>query len=230
MNSKPKYLIPPCRRSKSAIIAWLESMSDPRGWQGDGNYLFCFNVKVYHVDFSFDNLLKRYREAGELGQVSERWLAEARKLLPENESNFWEWAIEDARRGVTDDDAWKTTWAGKDVRAEWGFYGRSGGWLCLESFNGYCMSPHMVELSELDYQMLVDLAEMIQWASHWTQRDRVRRSVEECAAFAFFNNICEAEIESDADEKDRLEKERLEKERLEKEEAFRCACADILTV
>jgi hypothetical protein len=218
-TTKPAYLNPPCGKSRASLITWLDSFQGRR-WHHEGAFRFCWNVKAYHTDLSFDNLVKRHREAGNSLDVSERWMNEARELYGENEGNLWEWGCEDACStfvGKCRDDAYRMLWNGKSVRTEFQFCGRSGGWLCLESFEGIRLDAE-IDLSELEYRTLRDLAEIVQFVSHTTEGTKPEQAIETAAAWTFFVNICESEITSDED---------LAKEAAESQDA---ACRDIATI
>ena len=163
----PDYYKTPLR-SRDAIVDYLLRLcparrggSDYRYYEnlgtnawtqlGSGPWLFCWNVKARKVDFSFNNLLKRYQETqGELPGES-AWVEKARHVYAGiNQDNFWEWGVEGARRPFVDDersaqgrpgdDGYNMLWDGTPVDARFMFAGRSGGWLVLTRFNRQTLS------------------------------------------------------------------------------------------
>lgn len=110
--------------------------------------LFCFDVKVYDLDTSFENLFSLYAANGhgtpEDYWSDKRWQEQARAAYEEITDGYYhgeyaltEIGIEEARETVNDQDTWKCLWwFGKDayIDATYDFVGRSGGWLRLTNW------------------------------------------------------------------------------------------------
>lgn len=196
----PSYYRAPLTK-RAAIIAWLLARPNSRPSYG----LFTFNVKIYNVDLSFDNLAKQ--DVGVPDQ-SARYLAECRKRHNENE--LYDMAIEDMRDSINDTDSYRMLWDGEANQiAEWTFDGRSGGWLVLKSFD-----DKDLENLARDY----DLADILEDASYvWLRRlyrflvqcdHDFRREALVCelvyqAAFNFFHNVC-SDVLTDAQAADQM--------------------------
>jgi hypothetical protein len=108
--------------------------------------LFCFDVKVYDIDTSFDHLFELYKENGHGSHedywFDPRWQKKARAEHAQIEERLWEWAFEEARDSVNGEDTWKCLWwfgADAHFEAEYDFVGRSCGWLRL--MNWSAMNP-----------------------------------------------------------------------------------------
>lgn len=118
--SKCPYSFP--ARSRAAMTAYL---LDRKGYcDGYTAFPFSWNVKAYSVDCESPK--------GETTNqaLDRQWL----EYLRDN-GDMYSFAQEDAQRIIADGD-W-TSWPGSD-QGDWrfGFYGRSGGHLCLESWRG----------------------------------------------------------------------------------------------
>lgn len=137
-------------RSRKAIVDYVTGKN---GWDDRSydhkHHLFCFNVKIYNFDLSFDNLLKVWGDRGEgnkeLLASDTEYVARLRERFDENgnrENQLWEWAIETMQRtfwsdrdSKPDDDGWNSLFDGSvDVHARFQFHGRSAGWLVLTEF------------------------------------------------------------------------------------------------
>jgi len=118
-----------------------------------------FNVKAW-PDLDREDLWKRITEAPEEYDLS-KWDVYPMEFYLEGESlevvrypkeSFreafyatWkkygeyvtEWGFEEAREDVNDSDTWKTDTRTYLKDVQFGFYGRSGGWLCVERWNGW---------------------------------------------------------------------------------------------
>ena len=159
-----------------------------------GNWLFCFNVKLYNLDLSFGNLLEVHKKSGYCENPDATWVEGCRSEYAAVEQYLWHWGVEDAgsqfttgRAGYPDDDAYNMLWDGRACVTRFSFCGRSGGWLVMSRFNGLTLTTEL-ELEELDYRELRDLAEMVHFVSRAVE-DR-HQCVETAAAFAFFENTC----------------------------------------
>lgn len=118
--TKCPYTFP--ARSRVAMTAYL---LDRRGYCDHyTGFPFSWNVKAYHVSYE--------HPAGEAldAALDMEWLAEM-----ESNCERYNWAVEDAQRHYADKE-W-TSYPGDD-QGDWqfGFYGRSGGHLCLEEWRG----------------------------------------------------------------------------------------------
>jgi hypothetical protein len=186
-------------RSRKAIVAFLTehtsyyrnlSTCSPLAW----------NVKDYRSDLSFDNLTKVWRESGEYGPDevwldSEDYLKAAREKYDEVKDDLWGWAIESARDHAKEDCGNRTLWDGTELQVEYGFYGRSGGWLLMTRFEGWNLTRYdrgdFEELLEdMPYGELRSLYQLVVQCDHDFRPEAVTAEIEHCAAFGFFVNIC----------------------------------------
>lgn len=165
MSKIPDYYKAPLR-SRAKIVDYLLRMSgrdeDRRG--GDnyeycrcedsthlvtlvsrGPWMFSWDVKIRHVDFGFDSLLRRYQEQGGAKPEDPRWDKEARLqfegidkdvLFETAQSDIIREVIDDdvGARGRVGDDALSTLWCGTSVDPRFILGGRSSGWLILAEF------------------------------------------------------------------------------------------------
>ena len=115
MSSKPKcpeYYRAPLR-GRDEIIAWLMDPSRPWSRRGgrdytarpfgqhsDGYWPFCFNVKLYRVEMTYDSLLAAYKASqGSKEAEDAHWLAETRKRFDDVSTEaLFDAGIEDAQR------------------------------------------------------------------------------------------------------------------------------------
>lgn len=192
---KPKYYQTPLR-SRDAIIAWIKENTADRYYDHE-NCPFCFNVKVYRVDFDFDHLLKIYREQQD-GNKHDDWLAEARQRWEEHKDNdLWEWAVENCREafccgsdGTPNQDTYRTLWDGTELDVSYSFRGRSGGWLSLDRFQGWTLTDFPEALTKMSYKELRQLYQLIVMLVHDLRREAIRAEIEYQAAWALFVNVC----------------------------------------
>lgn len=144
-----KYRVPDCYktplRSRKAIAAYLDSIGGYCGtYYSEGSY-FAFNVKCYRVDLDFDHLLDVFRESGDYGP-DERWLDDpvwldrARERYAEIGDSLFQWALDDVRAAVFDSDCWTFAFSGDKLDVSYLWLGRSGGYLGIESFEGFDFS------------------------------------------------------------------------------------------
>jgi hypothetical protein len=224
--TKPEYYRCPLRRRRDIIEFLLSRRSwSHRGgreywWRGesgkggDGNWLFCFNVKAHQVDLTFENLVKRWREMGYGGRAADpHWVKEAREKFQELEpDDLLDLGVEGARRGFVssrrdvpegkpDDDGFSMLWNGTPVETRFAFMGRGGGWLVLTEFNGRLLDWESVNyfgpgsdpalcFEEWTYRDLRRLYQFLVMLAHDVSGTAPERAIEEHAAFDFFENIC----------------------------------------
>lgn len=140
MAQKPPP-IPKCpytfpHKSRKAKVDYL---TDIGGYYSrEGRFPLEFTVAA-HADLDFDTLWKLVMQ--ERGQdfpegSRQRALFEfaARKAYDSCKENLWEWAIEDAQRGLFEGDTYTMLWDGTKVDVKLGLHGRGGKHLCIESF------------------------------------------------------------------------------------------------
>lgn len=184
------------------------------GHSSNGNWLFCFNVKVHSIDFTFENLVQRWTDMG-YGEHArdEHWLVEARAKFAElKPDQLWDWGVEGARRtfvsdhrdapnGKPDDDGFSMLWDGTPVETRFAFMGRSGGWLVLTEFNGNLLdwdsanywgsgSDPALCFQDWSYRELRRLYQFVVMLAHDVAGTASERAIEEHAAFDFFENYC----------------------------------------
>ena len=166
-----------------------------------------YNVKAYSANLDFDNLLKIFDHGDEALKTNPVWLAVAKQCHTDNEDRLWEWGIEDARRNVDDGDGYWMPWDGERAyNVEHGFYGRQGGHLCIESFEGRSLklSPESLEnemmqgredgYGDANYWAFDEIKKLYKMCRQWEvdfTPDKASREVEYQAAFCLFANIVE---------------------------------------
>lgn len=184
-------------RSRKAMTDWLLATFDQRFYDRD-HWLLCFNVKLYRLDLSFDHLLDVAAKRGDITthKGDPVWEAAARAIYKENEAHLYEWAVDDARGafyGPMRDDTFRSLYDGTPVDTEFGFYGRSGGWLVLESFEGYKLSGDAAEVfGDMNFATLRLLYRFAVMLCADLTRPGLTPSarVEDAAAWALFVNLC----------------------------------------
>lgn len=160
-----------------------------------------WNVKVYNLDLSPDHLIDVFKESGECGPENQwidfpEWREPAfAKHAEIGESQLCEWAIGDARESVTGTDCYRCLWKGDYLDAEYGFYGRSGGWLCLTRFEGTRLNrmdrtDFRDYLESLTDATLRNLYELVVQNDHNFLREAVKAEIELMAAFTWIENLC----------------------------------------
>lgn len=193
MHKKPVYYQTPLRTRK-AIVDWIFLNTHQR------NHPFCFNVKVYQVDFSWENLLKLWRkyEGDPVYSHNDDWLRAAKLLFYDlSENTLWEWAIETACSLFSgDSDSFTSLWDGTNIDVVYSFEGRSGGWLSVNKFQRHNFTDRSYDaretLMEMDYGILRQFYQLIVMLNHDLQREAIRKELEHDAAFTFFANVCAA--------------------------------------
>ena len=139
MTAKPKcpYTFP--HKSRKAKVDYL---TDIGGYYSrDGTYPLEFSVAAY-ADLDFDTLWKLLLEERQTeypADTTKRALFEfaARKAYADCSAYLWEWAVEDAQRGLFDGDTYLMLWDGdKPLDVKLGLHGRGGKHLCIEEFEG----------------------------------------------------------------------------------------------
>lgn len=188
----PKYYRAPLIK-RSDIVAWLvdrATVSNARRGYG----LFTFNVKCHNYDLSFGNLLAIETKAGDLPCDSIPYLLECRERLTHQESeSLYQTAIENAGRSVMENDGYRMLWDDNGAIADWAFDGRSGGWLCLTSFDGVTLKPFDEDIltdPETAYVWLRSLYRFLVQCDHDFRREAVKSEIEWQAASTFFHNTC----------------------------------------
>lgn len=210
-NRRPSHLVPPCGRSRRKMINWITSFM--------GRGLIAWNVKIYSCDLSFENLRKAFVEAH--GKEScdadwdcPVWVRGCEELHAETGTDtLWEWGTEGAWRDFIDNSriaggspgncGYSTLWSGEDVDIKFGAEGRSCGYLVIREFEGLDFSRgrlrHPDAWEDIDIETIRKLAEMVQMVDHSLRAHPPRKRVEEYAAFDFFVNICDQQVDSKAD-------------------------------
>ncbi|OYW72388.1 MAG: hypothetical protein B7Z37_25050 [Verrucomicrobia bacterium 12-59-8] len=178
-------------RSREEIVQAIMSITTRH------DYPLSFNVKVYDADLSLKNLLRHWREyEGKSGTYDPRWLKEVASRYDQHEGSLFEWGLEGARRHFTGDyeDTFQMLWDGTELRVDYGFSGRGGGWLVILEFEGHRFARMQVTLqeylTEMPWRDLKHLYQLCLMLHHDTAPDKRKSEVEHSAAFDFFANIC----------------------------------------
>jgi hypothetical protein len=186
---KPDYYKTPLRK-KSDIAGYIVQNTNNRSYQRDW-HPFCFNVKIPSVDCSYDHLLKIYQENyGEAKKVSREVQKEK-----DYESSNWEYVIERMRDDVTGSDLFKYLCGGTQIRVEYSFEGRSGGWLSINSFEGvdfnewswYSSQYREANLIEQDYSWLRRFYQLVVMLVHDTKESSLKNIFETYSAEYLFD-------------------------------------------
>ena len=187
-NKTPIGYVAPLR-SRAAITAWLLNAVEANSRPGYG--MFTYDVKLHRLKTDFAHLAKLAKENGELASESPRYLAECEAIYNDNENSVWDTATEDAQNDVLEDVGYRMLWDGDaEAIADWGFEGRSNGWLALKRFEG-------VELGAFDaaelfagssFSFLRNLYRFLVQCNHDFRRPE--SEVEYKAAFSLFCNLC----------------------------------------
>lgn len=197
MSSKNPYRF--SLKSRIDIINFLTSYEHYLRGRWESSPL-AWNVKAYGVDLSFEHLIDVYRTSGDYSK-EDHWLDYPEFLVPaldkfkEVEDDLWSWGREAACDQVSDPDAYRSLWDGKLLDVEYGFAGRSGGWLLMLSFQGHKlqrMERYEFEdwLGNIEFSILKDLYKLVVQNDHDFRREAVEREIEYQATFTFFENIC----------------------------------------
>jgi hypothetical protein len=132
---KAPYSFP--ERSRAGMVKAIEAISSPY-YDRPRSFAFSWNVKYPRGIDVTANGLAPYAQAPLDPALDDAWQGESEK--PER----FDWLLEDTRRDVDE----YSTYPGEDQGAfEFGFYGRQGGHLCLESAFGFDLS-NMDDLAE----------------------------------------------------------------------------------
>lgn len=180
-SHQPAYYASPLK-SRKDIIAFLVNESNRRYY--DRAYAFCFNVKCYRTDFSYENLLVKAREYEQLNKNQAKRFKIVLEGMDQNE--LWSQAIDDARMAFDkgNDETHFGLWDGTTVPVEYEFVGRSGGWLAISKFAGYKLED-IEELDEMDYKTLRLLYRHVIHLKH--DLKPVDSQVEFCAAWVVYS-------------------------------------------
>lgn len=202
---RPPFPMP--HRTMKAMADFITTATKARRYHRP--HPFCFNVKIYRVNFDFDHLLNIYRtrflQDPEFTKSPE-WLAQAKEKYEEVKDGLFEPAIEVARayfvgfEGQEDLRADQCLWDGTPVEATFSFEGRSGGWLSINSFEGidftdddiYPDGEHPVRdmLMRQSFRWLRKFYKFVAMLSHDLSGNKVEDEVEFQAAIGFFENAC----------------------------------------
>lgn len=195
MTTKPDYYRTPLR-SREAIVEWIIQNTKQRMYD-HRPHPFCFNVKCYRVNLDFEHLLGIYRnmEGDPPFTHFAEWLEPVKARYEEVKDDLFTWGVEDARRLFTDSDGFNSLWDGTNVKAEYSFEGRNGGWLSLNNFDGEDFTTRDGGYDDLreclngqDYAWLRRLYQLIVMLKHAVSK--AQEEVETQAAFNFFANAC----------------------------------------
>lgn len=197
----PQYRAPLKKRAE--IVAYLMNR---RGHSDNYDYLhFAFNVKVHSPDLSLRNLYRLWQEYnGREDDVAQRpgYRLELRRLHAAiKEDILWQWGVNDARNKINEDDTYKDLWDGTPVGATWEAQGRCSGWLCLNHTDLFTISSnthtgvYQEVFEELPYRDLHTFYRFIVQCEADFTEEKAKAEVEHQAAFNFFANHVEHEID-----------------------------------
>lgn len=197
-------------RSRKDITKFILDATYQRS---DGRYKYhplCFNVKIYDLDFSFDNLLKIWQdnEGVKVFHKTREWLEPAKAKLERVADTLCDQALEDARDDIDNDDFWRIHWDGTQFERTLVFDGRNAGWLSLTTFGRFDFTKEPADYTfgtlegtnpycKMSYPMLRELYKFIVQLKHDTRKEAVKANVEDKAAFNFFANVCQGLPEPD---------------------------------
>jgi hypothetical protein len=198
---------------KELTKAILLTATSKRCYQSDEFHPFCFNVKLYRVDLSFDTLFRRYQETNRVkaGDLDPKWIEKVRMLHEEtNQESLYDVTVENLCRLYSDphDPEDKEVELSNKVKVKVGynFVGRTGGWLSITSLNGnpFVGCDAQEACDALSFQDLRRLWRLVMD----TEKEVANRMrmVENEASFIFFDHML-----GDAEE---AHEEKLEKARL----------------
>lgn len=179
-----------------------------RYYQGHGTLLFCFPVKIGHLDITFEHLLDLYRRMGYgPDKVSDPgWVKEARQRYEITDPNdLYALAVEDARLQVSESNVFRHLDDGTPVAVDYAFVGRSGGWVALTEFEGLKLTdPERLRClfhgdtgqagddgeDYMDDDTLGKLYRLVRMLEQELSGTKTRQEVEYQAAFALFEVFC----------------------------------------
>jgi hypothetical protein len=163
--------------------------------KGQYNRYICFNVKIYQIDLSFDNLIETYKKS-QKEDLSREFLSAAKVKYDQlNIDDLYNIALERAREGVLEGDYFRFLLNGMLLDIQYDFIGRSGGHLSIETFNGYDLSSRsytefISKLEEMKYSDLKNLYRIILRLKHDLTSEKIRKEIEIRCAFDFVENVC----------------------------------------
>lgn len=212
-------------KSRAAIIAYLLD----KGFDYPG-YVLSFNVKINNANFEFDHLLKRY--SSEVEELNPTQIAFARQWYTEHygenkyqtndaqdkeRSQLFDWSLESAQRGVTDDDAYTMICDGTPTGTKAEFRGRSDGYIVFPKFDGYVLKMSDSYLGDylterendydpkspylFPYETLRKLYKFHVECDAMLNSKAAESEIEFQAAYTIFGNLIEVELNSFSDDK-----------------------------
>lgn len=191
-------------RDRKGIVAEIMNLTDQQRYGSP--YYLCLDVKLYDLDFSFENLLEHWRknEGNDPRFEDAGWLDCARRRFGESQDQLWNYGVKGVEpifvgyncSGIPDGDTFSHLWDGTKLFVRYAFVGRCGGWLAITHFEGYRFDRQLDyyfedTLMELDFLTLKRLYQLILMLVHDTREESRKAEVEYQAAFSFFANICE---------------------------------------
>jgi hypothetical protein len=208
-------------RSREAMAKYIATGCGREYWGDHKPYPLHYRVKAYSLDLTFEHLWDRFapehfpsdvREQG--GTVLERYKIVCRHeydgLSKDDSSDtLWTWGVEEAWRSLNDGDTYRMLWSGAETYdVKFSLRGRSGGWLCIDYFEGYKLDVgadelynqlnNPEEISFIKLRIFYMLAR--QWEVDFTG-EKAASEIEYQAAFQFFVNVCERAWEHDKKER-----------------------------
>ncbi len=198
--AKPKhpayYAVP--LRSRKAIVEWLCSHQSYYRNPPSTNSPLAWNVKAYGVDLNAEHLIAVYAKhvADYVWLDYPEWRLPAKAKYAEIKGNLLDWAIEAARDSVHSFDCYKSLWNGFSLDVEYGFVGRSGGWLVIWKYEGRDLTRMEKEdfrewLEEMRYTDLRHLYELVVQNDHDFRPEAVKDEIEFRAATEWIDVACD---------------------------------------
>ena len=165
--------------------------------RSNGPWLFCWNVKLHHLDLSFESVLAAAETSSVFDINDPKLVNYAReKYSDANLQHIEEWAIRDTRldfcgdAGIPENHAYTSLHCGDDIRTRYGFMGRSGGWLVMTEMLGWTLDNDFC-FFERTHREVRAISEMVWYVTMATQNQEPERAVERAAAWILFSDIQE---------------------------------------
>ena len=204
-----KYSLP--LRSRRDIETYLTTEQGnfvSRGFDSEGHFLFCFNVKIQKIDFSFDAFLAAMREYEQniptrtddpywdwryCRDCCERYTAlfgsEDMGEINNGISSTWSDYVFQAARDHFIDQS-HILFSGKEVKCEFTFLGRESGWMVLKRFEGIPMDGPEAVIG-MEYQQLRRLYELVvMLGADYHHGKAAKQAVMMIAVSHFFGDNC----------------------------------------
>lgn len=181
-------------RSRAAMAQFIFDNTTQRYY--DHTRPFCFNVKLWKLDLSLDNLYNLWtKDTGRVLSKSDlNYFKET--LTDKVQEGLYASAVEEARMQY--ESGTYEVWPDRSLVVDLGFYGRSGGWLAINAVSGFCFTGLHTEGWKrqflkrhhddegIPYDTLRDLYRLVVHLKHDT--DNAEKEIEYRAAMQFFSS------------------------------------------